>query len=83
MSGNWVWAAPWISGNQSASRGGSAHAAVWPAVVCAACLSKQAGVQAGVRGVQEIRRIWLGYLSQCDPKLGQKVAQKLQSAGAL
>lgn len=33
--------------------------------------------------VQEIRRIWVGYLSQCDPKLGQKVAQKLQSAGAL
>ena len=33
--------------------------------------------------VQEIRRIWVGYLSQCDPKLGQKVAHKLQSAGAL
>ena len=33
--------------------------------------------------MQEIRRIWVGYMSQCDPKLGQKVAQKLQSAGAL
>ena len=30
---------------------------------------------------QEIRRIWLGMLSQCDAGLGQKLAAKLQAAG--
>lgn len=32
---------------------------------------------------QEVRRVWVGYLSQCDSGLGQKVAAKLQSNGAL
>lgn len=32
---------------------------------------------------QEIRRIWVGYWSQCDAMLGQKIAAKLQSAGGL
>ncbi|KAG1673753.1 hypothetical protein FOA52_002322 [Chlamydomonas sp. UWO 241] len=31
----------------------------------------------------EIRRIWVGYWSQCDQMLGQKVAAKLQGMGAL
>ena len=31
---------------------------------------------------QEIRRIWVGYLSQCDQSLGQRVAAKLQQGGA-
>ncbi len=29
-------------------------------------------------GVQEIRRVWVGYLTQMDSGLGQKVAAKLQ-----
>jgi len=33
--------------------------------------------------VQEIRRIWVGYLSQCDADLGRKLAAKLQSMSAL
>lgn len=33
--------------------------------------------------LQEIRRVWLGMLSQCDQSLGQKVAAKLQAASAL
>ena len=32
---------------------------------------------------QEIRRIWVGYWSQCDAMLGQKLAAKLHSAGAI
>ena len=35
------------------------------------------------RTAQEVRRVWVGYLSQCDSSLGQKVAAKLQSNGAL
>lgn len=35
------------------------------------------------RCTQEIRRIWVGYLSSCDQSLGQRVAQRLQKAGAL
>ena len=33
--------------------------------------------------LQEIRRVWLGMLSQCDQGLGQKLAAKLQAASAL
>ena len=33
--------------------------------------------------MQEIRRVWVGYLAQCDATLGQKVAIKLQKLGAL
>jgi catalase len=33
-------------------------------------------------GLQEVRRVWIGYLAQCDASLGQKVAAKLQSNGA-
>jgi catalase len=35
------------------------------------------------RCTQEIRRIWVGYWSQCDAGYGAKLAQKLQMAGAL
>ena len=33
--------------------------------------------------VQEIRRVWVGYLTQMDSGLGQKVASKLQAAGSM
>jgi hypothetical protein len=42
----------------------------WPA--CLPCLP-----------LQEIRRVWLGMLSQCDAGLGQKLAAKLQAKAAL
>jgi hypothetical protein len=32
---------------------------------------------------QEIRRVWVGYLTQMDSGLGQKVAAKLQAAGTM
>jgi catalase len=35
------------------------------------------------RCTREIRRVWVGYWSQCDAGYGQKLAQKLQMAGAL
>ncbi|KAL4858318.1 Catalase isozyme 2 [Chlorella vulgaris] len=35
------------------------------------------------RTTKEIRRIWLGMLSQCDKSLGQRLAAKLQAASAL
>lgn len=35
------------------------------------------------RCTREIRRIWVGYLSQCDAGLGQKLAVRLQQGGAL
>mmetsp|Transcript_3164 Transcript_3164/g.6927 ORF Transcript_3164/g.6927 Transcript_3164/m.6927 type:complete len:493 (+) Transcript_3164:169-1647(+) len=35
------------------------------------------------RCTNEIRRIWVGYWSQCDSNLGQKIAGRLQKAGAL
>jgi catalase len=33
--------------------------------------------------LQEIRRIWVGYWSQADAQLGQRLAAKLQAGGAL
>ncbi|PSC73747.1 catalase isozyme 1 [Micractinium conductrix] len=35
------------------------------------------------RTTQEIRRVWLGMLSQCDSGLGQKLAAKLQAQAVL
>jgi len=35
------------------------------------------------RCTQEIRRIWVGYLSQCDAGLGQRLAARLQQESAL
>ena len=32
---------------------------------------------------QEIRRVWVGYLTQMDSGLGQKVASKLQAGGSM
>ena len=32
---------------------------------------------------QEIRRIWVGYWTQCDPTLGQRIAMKLRQEGSL
>ncbi|KAL4522703.1 hypothetical protein Ndes2526A_g00942 [Nannochloris sp. 'desiccata'] len=35
------------------------------------------------RTSQEIRRVWVGYMTQCDQGLGKRIAAKLQAAGAL
>jgi catalase len=35
------------------------------------------------RCTAEIRRVWIGYWSQADAGLGQRLAQKLQAAGAM
>jgi catalase len=35
------------------------------------------------RVTQEVRRVWLGYLGQCDATLGQKLAAKVQQAGQM
>mmetsp|Transcript_15125 Transcript_15125/g.37688 ORF Transcript_15125/g.37688 Transcript_15125/m.37688 type:complete len:493 (-) Transcript_15125:784-2262(-) len=35
------------------------------------------------RCTAEIRRVWVGYWSQCDGQLGARVAQKLQQAGLM
>ena len=32
---------------------------------------------------QEVRRVWLGYMSQCDASLGQRIAAKVQAAGSM
>ena len=42
--------------------------------------------QTGMRfsaALQEIRRIWVGYMTQCDAELGRKLAAKLQAMSAL
>lgn len=33
--------------------------------------------------LQEVRRVWLGYMSQCDSTLGQKLAAKCQAGGQM
>ena len=33
--------------------------------------------------LQEVRRVWLGYMSQCDSNLGQKLAAKVQAASQM
>ena len=35
------------------------------------------------RATKEIRRVWCGYLSQCDQGLGQRIAAKLSAQSAL
>ena len=35
------------------------------------------------RCTQEIRRVWVGYMTQCDAGLGRRLAAKLQAAGAM
>lgn len=42
-----------------------------------------AGMLLDPRCTQEIRRIWVGYWSQADAQLGQKIAAKLMAGGAL
>lgn len=42
-----------------------------------------AGILGDRRCTAEIRRIWIGYWSQADGGLGQRLAQKLQAAGAM
>jgi catalase len=45
-------------------------------------VGRVADLLADKRCSQEVRRIWLGYLGQCDAGLGQRVAAKLQQQGA-
>lgn len=45
-------------------------------------IGRLCGVIGDPRATPEIRRIWVGYLTQCDAGLGRRVAQKLQSMGA-
>ncbi|BDA50585.1 Catalase [Coccomyxa sp. Obi] len=45
-------------------------------------IGRIAGMLSDPKCTQEVRRVWVGYLSQCDASLGQKVAAKLQSNGA-
>jgi len=33
--------------------------------------------------MQEIRRVWIGYMTQADMKLGQRLAAKLQQTASL
>ena len=40
------------------------------------------GIVGDPRTTPEIRRIWVGYLSQCDAGLGERVAQALTARGA-
>jgi catalase len=40
-------------------------------------------ILADKRATAEIRRVWIGYWSQADAGLGQRLAQKLQAAGAM
>lgn len=42
-----------------------------------------AGILGDKRATGEIRRVWIGYWSQADAGLGQRLAQKLQSMGAM
>ena len=37
----------------------------------------------GCSCLQEVRRVWLGYMSQCDSTLGQKLAAKVQATGQM
>jgi catalase len=46
-------------------------------------ITRLAGVVGDPRTTKEIRRIWVGYMTQADPELGRKLAAKLQSMSAL
>lgn len=46
-------------------------------------LERVVGMLADTRCTSEIRRIWVGYWSQCDAGLGKRLAAKLKQASAL
>ncbi|KAF5837428.1 catalase [Dunaliella salina] len=46
-------------------------------------VGRAAGFLMEPKCTNEIRRIWVGYWSQCDASLGQRIAAKLRQAGAL
>ncbi|MEW5319233.1 MAG: hypothetical protein WDW38_010398 [Sanguina aurantia] len=46
-------------------------------------VDRMGGMLSHPRITNEIRRIWVGYLSQCDSQLGHRIAAKLQACGAL
>jgi catalase len=45
-------------------------------------IARLCGIVGDARATPEIRRVWVGYLTQCDAGLGKRVAAKLQSMGA-
>ena len=45
-------------------------------------IERLCGIIGDGRATPEIRRVWVGYLTQCDAGLGKRVAAKLQSMGA-
>lgn len=46
-------------------------------------VSRIADALASPRVSLEVRRIWIGYWSQCDPMMGRRIAQLLQAHSAL
>eukprot|EP00891_Asterochloris_glomerata_P000316 jgi/Astpho2/316/Aster-02200 len=46
-------------------------------------VTRIAGMLSAPRVTQEVRRVWLGYMSQCDASLGQRIAAKVQAAGSM
>eukprot|EP00803_Ostreobium_quekettii_P011299 evm.model.scf_21EXC.2 EVM.evm.TU.scf_21EXC.2 scf_21EXC:32870-40615(+) len=46
-------------------------------------LQRMADMLLDPRCTREVRRVWLGYWSQCDVQLGQKLAARLQAQAAL
>lgn len=46
-------------------------------------IGRTVGMLSHPRVTQETRRVWIGYWTQCDASLGQRIAAKLQAKGAL
>lgn len=46
-------------------------------------IARLSGMLSDPRCTAEIRRVWVGYMSQADVKLGQRIAAKLQANGAM
>lgn len=55
----------------------------WPKDRQERFLERMAGILGDKRTTSEIRRVWIGYWSQADAQLGQRLAAKLQQAGAM
>ena len=53
------------------------------AVVLLRVLDQDSTLDQTTRALQEVRRVWLGYMSQCDASLGQRIAAKVQAAGSM
>ena len=53
------------------------------AVVLLYVLDQDSTLDQTTPALQEVRRVWLGYMSQCDASLGQRIAAKVQAAGSM